>query len=353
MIGTSSLRVLAAITIGLAPTPLASQSTVRLSDSARRVVLPGSNRLLVAHQGDGGLVFVDTETSEVSYLSPSSGDFRAVGRVGAGPGEYRRPTKLFRLRGDTVGVWDEALHRLLLIAPAGLVTSTIPAPQWLHAPADPVGGDTLGRIVFRIPQRGPRDSVPTALLVRWNVALNTVDTVASVDRDPTTVLEKRTGSQLSRFVIPLPFQSGDQAVVAEDGVVIVVRGAHDRIDFYSSTGSRSERLRPYGQIRIERIDVETTTVWRNAPIPWPATKSPIGPNSVLLMDRELWVQRPSNSGDNFLRYQSIGFDGKTKRELRLPVGARLIGFGAQGEFLTTRPDPGEHGETLLVQKGRG
>jgi hypothetical protein len=334
---------------------LIAQDLIQLSAPVRTVLLPGSNRVQVIVSSTGSMFVLDEETSELSYLPPSGATFRAIGTAGAGPREYRQPTRLLLFAGDTTGVWDQALHRLLIIAPTGIPLLTIPAPSWLRPPADPVGADAQMNILFRVPQSPAGASDPAAVLVRWDVLHDRSDTITGVRPDPTVLVERRRDRELIRFVLPVPFQSGDQSSVRADGVIVVTRVEAGRLELFSPAGATtSVAIRPYERAPIEQGDIDSAFVWNKTPIKWPATKSPIAPGCMLLQGMlDVWVQRPSLRGETFVRYQSIGLDGQIRSELRLPVGSRLVGFGPRKELIVTRQERGGIEATLLVYRSTG
>lgn len=61
---------------------------------------------------DGRIVVANAGTDELRFYGPDGRYLKAVGRDGAGPGEFRAIRGLTRLPGDSVGVWDWDLRRL-------------------------------------------------------------------------------------------------------------------------------------------------------------------------------------------------------------------------------------------------
>ncbi len=123
---------------------------IRLGAPEYTVTLSSSLRAQVLVSKSGALLVLDAELQNLQYFASPESVPSAVGRLGAGPGEYKGPSKILLLSGDTLGVWDEALHRLLVIGPKGAPLRTLTAPTWLPAPADPLGGDVAGSVLFRV-----------------------------------------------------------------------------------------------------------------------------------------------------------------------------------------------------------
>ncbi|HEX6036449.1 hypothetical protein [Longimicrobium sp.] len=68
---------------------------------------------------DGGIVVASAGTQQVRFYGTDGTLLRAVGRAGEGPGEFRAPFWLGRLRGDSVAVWDAGLRRFSVLSPTG------------------------------------------------------------------------------------------------------------------------------------------------------------------------------------------------------------------------------------------
>jgi hypothetical protein len=104
---------------GVRPVQLAPEPHLRIG------VLDGSDdQVLYRVLGgavllDGGTAVLNGGSREVRFYGPD-GDLRGrQGRTGEGPGEYRQPTGLWTLPGDTLVVWDERLLRITLVSPEG------------------------------------------------------------------------------------------------------------------------------------------------------------------------------------------------------------------------------------------
>jgi hypothetical protein len=66
---------------------------------------------------DGGVAVVNSGTQEIRFFDASGGLQASTGRDGDGPGEFRFPTGLFALPGDSLLVFDRRLRRISLIGP--------------------------------------------------------------------------------------------------------------------------------------------------------------------------------------------------------------------------------------------
>jgi hypothetical protein len=77
---------------------------------------------------DGRIVVANAGTHELRFYAADGSHIQSVGRQGGGPGEFQRISRLDRLAGDTIAVWDMAAVRLTFFAPDGkFVRSVSPA----------------------------------------------------------------------------------------------------------------------------------------------------------------------------------------------------------------------------------
>jgi hypothetical protein len=92
-------------------------------------------------QSDGTIVVGNCLTGELRYFAADGGFIRAVGGLGEGPGEYGFLRRIFRLGGDTLGVFDGTRLRVTVVAPDGGLVGE-------HGPLSPLPGypDVLGRL---------------------------------------------------------------------------------------------------------------------------------------------------------------------------------------------------------------
>src|SRR5688572_14153302 len=68
---------------------------------------------------DGRVIAVDSRELTVKLLDFRSGTATTIGRSGDGPGEYRWPSRLYRLPGDSTLLWDATGGRMMIIGPDG------------------------------------------------------------------------------------------------------------------------------------------------------------------------------------------------------------------------------------------
>jgi 6-bladed beta-propeller len=74
---------------------------------------------------DSGVVVANGGSKELRFFDAGGRFVRQVGRDGSGPGEYRFFDRVFRLAGDSLGVYDGSLRRLTVVSNAGVLARTV------------------------------------------------------------------------------------------------------------------------------------------------------------------------------------------------------------------------------------
>ncbi|MEX2527105.1 MAG: 6-bladed beta-propeller [Gemmatimonadota bacterium] len=70
---------------------------------------------------DGGFAVAETSPAEIRVYDTSGAFVRRIGRSGDGPGEFRTPSAMTVLPGDTLVVWDARLQRLTWVTSEGVL----------------------------------------------------------------------------------------------------------------------------------------------------------------------------------------------------------------------------------------
>lgn len=289
---------------------------------------------------NGRIVIASAGTQQVRIYGPDGGLIRTVGRPGDGPGEFRAPFWLGKLRGDSIAVWDVALRRFSVFTPTGDFVRSVRPRASLGRFPQAVGVLSGGQFVLAAstdaqilptPGRVHRD---TAAFVVVDTAGAVVDTLG---RFPGREMVAGGTLETGFILLPLPF--GRQTVT-------VVQG--DRL--FVGTGDRWE-IAAYGPrgvlhsvFRVEREPVSVTradireyqrnlvTLGENAQAgaqgvkalkdaPYPATMPAL---TALAVDSlsYLWVQEPAKLS----RARSGGVwtvlapDGRVRGTVLLPPG---------------------------------
>jgi 6-bladed beta-propeller len=117
--------------------------------------------------GNGNIVVLNTGTQELKFYSATGEHIRTVGGKGDGPGEFRRPARLYLLEGDTLAVFDRVNETLSRFDANGAFIDAMksPAPEgekfardaWLYrrnfveGPMTPAGRPPVRLVLDRLP----------------------------------------------------------------------------------------------------------------------------------------------------------------------------------------------------------
>jgi len=352
----------------LALPSLSAAQTVELSRPAVQFSEPFSFVRGVRELRDGRVLVADYIEDRVALVDLARATSTDVLTEGGGPRSVRLPMSIVPL-GDSSLVVDYGNSRVLVLSPEGqpVRASVIERPgrlfvrglardgAWLYAvPSWAEGPDAL-----------PDDSVR---VVRWRQGASSEETVFVMQGN--RFRKDRSPSMQPR--IPTVGYAGQDAwAVADGGAVWVVRHSPFRV----------ERLLPDGQWRrgpiVERqlravsaedkrrfvieFSAASPTSGRGAdggmgrgPTPdarevarligtteWAATHPSFDAAGVLVAPRDrLWVRRAPEPGRPAI-YDEFDGEGKPLRELRLPLGQRVVAVTERGVYAIRENDDGE------------
>lgn len=185
---------------------------------------------------------IDTQDPSVRQFSLQGAFLRDLGRVGAGPGEFMRPS-IVASRGDSIGVWDFMQRRWAFFDKEGnhLRTRQIPVyPQMrypaFHQPFGNVHGFYAGLTTWVVD-----DGIdfPQAL-VQWS-APTRVDTLGLVPQGAIMALVGGQWNRVSQGVGPI---GGVDAL--GDSLIVYVDGLESRITLFSRTESGLKAVKERG-----------------------------------------------------------------------------------------------------------
>jgi hypothetical protein len=313
-------------------------------------------KILVADPLGDVLVLVDLDAERADTL----------GRVGGGPQEYRQPDGVFPLPGDSTLIVDLGNGRLIVMAPDGTFTRTMPIAQQ----------NASGHLTISIPRFVDREGhlylqpediaggpLPdSARIVRFDLATGQVDTVAMVGLAEPAQQSSRSRVTLGRA----PLGPMDDWAVAADGAVAVVRADGYAVQWLRPTSpSVVGPDNVYRRLPVGRAEKEawiesffsasiSMGIQRSADgsrrvslsrgssgggtldageYPWPDNLPPFrAGRSMVSEEGDLWVERYGRVGspvtmDLFDRL------GKKRGEVELPLDRRVGGFGSGVVYL--------------------
>jgi hypothetical protein len=314
--------------------------------------LPGGFGQLsnVIELDSGRVAFADTRAKLFLSAAFAGGQIDTLGtRVDAlkpdgDPGQYRFPGWVARLGGDTVALVDFGALRTTLWHRNGKPLKVLPiAPVAGDAPV--LVYDTLGNgykidyktMLASAPGDTTRpDSVP---VLRIALAAGKVDTVANLAAPEFG--EAVFGEQKQQAATV--FAPNDFFGVLANGTAWVARGRQNRVDWRSPDGkwsrgeSRKYTGQPVTQADKDRVLAQVREQGKQygmpqeLPIQYPFAKTkPPFDFALGRPNGEVWLQRPRGQDEAPLIYDVYDRQGAWQREVSLPQGATLAGFGGSG-----------------------
>ena len=312
---------------------------------------------------DGRSVLIDPREQRVLLLSSDLSDASPIGRVGQGPGEYIRPTRLFAIEGDSTAVLDVGNARLLIVdgegRPAGFVdlgagcVGTAPVRAATVQAADGLGHlyirrtnpgkvnilravpedcDAVWEIVAELPGTGGRQGAggivlggdtrpPFSPTTEWAVGRD--GRVAVVHPDPFRVVVRHGNGEIR-----------EGPVIAYEPVAVTESHRQQRLEEQERPVLMSMRTR--GEAGLQHRYLPPPPLPESTS--WPATLPPfMEDGAVFAPDGTLWLQRwvPVSQPPTF---DLIDGDGRVVDRVQLPMGRRLVALGESTVYAVRRDD---------------
>ena len=318
---------------------------------------------------DGRVIVVDTRELTVKLLDFRAGTATAIGRSGEGPGEYRWPSRLYPLRGDSTLLHDGAGGRLMIIQPDGKPGGFYDPNQvetdsgvarvrrfnlrfsdgrrYLYGEAQPIKFGANGameladhsaieRLEFSTKKRDTIGYWPVRKDANARLIAG-VGVVTQPRMDPWPVWEHWLVSPSGRiaFVFPDPYR-----VEFVDAAGKVTRNppiSYQRIkvDDALKKQHEEERSAQVMAMRYNRGGGSSMELMRRPytpPATWPEFLPPYRGSGQVSPDGLIWVQRMTAAGRPPL-YDIIDGNGKLFEQVELPPRTKLVGFGLKSVYL--------------------
>jgi hypothetical protein len=180
--------------------------------------------LLVAH--DGSVYLADSQTNQILHIDAQGRLAGTIGRGGAGPGEFARPTSLVQL-GDTLAVVDLGNGRLQFLGLTGEPRGTMALPPGMAPPA--VGPSLL----FVSPTWGS-DSVLAIIRGSDHSIRGRIGTIEGAPSNMIRLSELKAEIQEGR--VPGIFMNTAQAAVGPAGTIWLTVPARASVERFDSMG---------------------------------------------------------------------------------------------------------------------
>jgi hypothetical protein len=223
----------------------------------------------VSVRSDGRMYVVDGEATQIKVLTPDGTLRASIGSKGAGPGEFRHPSKVFIVRGDSLYVTHGGLAtRLSAFGPNHefayeiSFSSSVGPAQSTPDEAIPVPGDSGFFVVanpFPWPSKDPSELVGTVKrMSRDGTTSDTLFTFTGVDK-----ISKKKNDGGFRFY-KTPWTQGSYIAQGPEGNLHLVRNDSLTVRTYDVEGTlRGVVEIPFGRVPITESDRERVFSSRN------------------------------------------------------------------------------------------
>lgn len=323
----------------------------------------------------------DTGLPSVVRWSIDGEELPPVGRIGVGPGEYRRPGLLVGME-DSVGVWDRQLQRMTFFDSAGEFLSyrEIALSIDAHGFMTSVGFRNDTSLVMSIsypgPEPGPRDN--TAVLWRFVGGGPRADSLLSMPGFRITTMGE--DGYLVRH--HSPFSSRAYALFDSHGRVLVGHSGNDNLTVYDYAMRRlgvaalglppldvskdnqtaysdtlstvlEENVKGSGVGPSERALMRATNrrILRQLEFP---TTHPRYADAFLGVDGFLWVRLPTEADAEYLEWRAYDvatFSFRHAKSVYIPNDGPTFNTRTDGQsFFVTRQD--NLGQSYVVKYGK-
>ena len=204
------------------------------------LVLPAPDRTLqvdftqirgVRELADGRVIISDRLDRGVVVADFTRHTTTPIGRTGSGPAEYRLPTVLSPMPGDSTMLSDEGNQRMAVIGPDLRIhrTFNLMLPG-IGVPLGARGVDHQGRFILQIPGWVLEHAGDTVVVVRFDPRTQRVDTLARVKGST-----PRRNTQIPGLPYVI-FAAQDIWNLTSDGRVAVVRSSDYHVDWRDADG---------------------------------------------------------------------------------------------------------------------
>jgi hypothetical protein len=322
---------------------------------------------------DGRVLLSDRLDRGVVVATFGSNEVTPIGRTGRGPTEYRLPTALIPLPGDSTLLFDEGNSRLAVIGPDLRIhrTFTVMLPG-MGTPIFSRVIDARGRYYMTIPSwllgapdDRPRDTLP---LIRYDARANRVDTVTYIKG----MSNRAPGPRLVPGVPFIVFAPQDVWAVNAAGRIAIVRSGDYHVEWREPDGRlvRGPRVahQPIPVTHADKMNYmrsfmqNSNTSGKDPDAGMTATPAehstdaalrpivegnefaamkPATTDAAPLMSPEgtLWVERSVKLGEPPL-YDVFDSAGVRVAQVKLTRGRRLVGMGAGTAYVVATDEDG-------------
>jgi hypothetical protein len=308
---------------------------------------------------DGRVILTDGRDQRIFLADFALGTATPLSRKGKGPLEYSFVGFVYATAADSTIMLDLSNRRWLVFAGASVVGTVPPDNPAVEVSQPMTGADRLGRVLstkgtnfvagVRVYTR--RDSQVVMLVDRRTGRADSVARVREMPREATKTVdaEGRVTSSSNRATESAA--QGEEAFLANDGTLAIIRLEPLRVDWRSPTGTwtRGAPL-PITGAAVTAVEREAIVKRRaenaesmrkagfaafpDAPIPTtlPALANLRG--AIGLPDGRIALQRRSPTSVPSVRYVIVNRKGAIDGEITLAANEQIIGFGARSIYVS-------------------
>jgi hypothetical protein len=328
----------------------------------------------------GRVIALDSRDRAIHFIEAGLKAGRKIGRDGDGPGEFRLPTRIFAIGGDSSLVRDEARGSNYLLITGDGKTGPLIATKDSAYDAVRAGlawaTDARGGFYYGLMAATMFDSMT---IMRWDRRQRR-DSLGRYDPEPKSPLyterpEVRK-SPLGGFSYKpknMPFKTYDQWAVAPDGRIAIVTSKPYRVTLRNANGSRvagpvvpftpiqvndaekaayvKDLSKPMAGMWVERGSDKMVAAYRPppawlvkdlTPADWPTTLPPFLEDALrFASDGSLWVRRSVRTGTPVL-HDVFDENAKLAYRIELPANRKVVGFGDGAVYLAHVDDDDLH-----------
>jgi 6-bladed beta-propeller protein len=344
--------LLAAAVQAKAQAPNRSVQPQRLAAATASVAEPFTKVSQVVELAPNRVLVVDEQEKRLALVDLTTGRVDQVGRIGAGPGEYRALGAVLSRPGGGAFVVDFALRRLLVLRADGKFDDHVRLPSSALLEATDAKGNLYGTAFMPRTADGMRDSM---FLVRWNPAGERVDTLMKIDAR----ISMSTGPINRPRQVNPPINAWD---VLPDGDVIVIEAADYRAVTWRD-GKRGASVGvPWEPVRVTDDERKAVTAamkatpvkqlnnpngagaqrFRDVEFQFAASYPPFGGEGLggryttVAPNGDIWVKRLHAVADSVQRYDVLSAEGSLIGAVLMKKGVRVAGIGAGGVYTIER-----------------
>ena len=287
-------------------------------------------RVLLSDPRERRLVVADFAHQRVDHLA----------RRGQGPGEFSNAVPFHALSADSSVVADGIAKRWLLFHGTRIVATRTANDAEVRHVTFPYGFDYRGFVLTT--HSPPTDATGRQLNVADSIYL--VRVARSTGHSDTIARLRPPPSEVNR--LPGGLAVYEQAVLAPDGWVAVVRLDPYRIDWRSPDGQWLHGA-PI-PVPLERMDAAERQFYEGEPRPgpqrvtvrWPEYLPPftIGWPPIATFDGKVVIRRAKSVHTSGTRYDVVDHRGRLVKQLLLPHNERILGFGQESVYIVVRDD---------------